>query len=98
MSDTEFFGNFTQISDKAALVLHYRCAADYFQVGHSGEASQNFILHTIGEVSVLFLVAQILERKNRDALLGNGSRHASSCSPGSRRCERRRGCPIEKDQ
>src|SRR2546426_7911377 len=30
MRDAELFGNLTQISHNAALVLHYRCPADYF--------------------------------------------------------------------
>jgi hypothetical protein len=54
-------------------VQHCRRAADDLHVGHSGQAGQDFILHAVCEVSVLFLAAQIREGKNGDALLGIGA-------------------------
>jgi len=42
-------GDLAQVSLRAGLVLHHRCAADHFQVGHSGKTSEDFILHTVCE-------------------------------------------------
>src|SRR4029450_5777597 len=59
---------------------------------------ENFILYTVSKVSVLFRIAQILEGKNGDALLGHASGRVGSFSLGKGRYGQRRGCSMEKDQ
>src|SRR6266700_4178759 len=96
--DLELVGDLAQIARDSAFVMHHRGAADYFQVRDLGQVGQDFILHPVCEISVLFRLAQILEWKNGDALLGNGSQRASSSCPGKRRFGRRRWRSVEKDQ
>jgi hypothetical protein len=74
MRHTECFCDFADVALSAGLVLHHRRAADDFEVGDLGKVGKNLILHTICEVSVLFIIAQVLERKNRDAFFDNGRR------------------------
>jgi hypothetical protein len=81
----ERLGDLAQITLSADFVLHCGRAADYFQVRYLGQAGENFVLYTVCEVSILFLVTQISERKNGDALLGNGSRRAINRSPANGR-------------
>src|SRR6266567_176684 len=67
MRDAQAGGDLTQVSLHARFVLHYRCTANYFQVGHSGKASEDFILHAICKVGVLLLVTQVFKWKHSDA-------------------------------
>jgi hypothetical protein len=53
----ERLGDLAQITLCTDPVPQCRRAADYFQVGHSGKASEDFILYTVRKVSILFLVA-----------------------------------------
>ena len=61
MRDAQFLTNLAQVTRQSALVLHYRSAADDFEVGDLCQMRKNFILHTIGEVSVLFVAAQVFK-------------------------------------
>src|SRR5437016_13978765 len=58
-----------KITCSAALVLHHACPADDFQLGHLRQISENLILHTIREIGVLLLLAQILKRQHSDAFV-----------------------------
>src|SRR5207249_9105480 len=60
-----------QIACDSAFVLHHRCAADDFEVGNLSKVGKNFILYTISEIGVLFIVAQVFEREHGDALFGS---------------------------
>ena len=71
MGDTEFFGHLAQIAGNAAFVLHHGRATDHLEVCDLGKIGKNFILHAIGEISVLFAVAQVFEWKNGDTLFRN---------------------------
>ena len=53
-------------------VLHHRCAADDFEVGNASQVGKNLILYTISEISVLLIIAQVLEGEHGDALFSNG--------------------------
>src|SRR6266446_996338 len=68
----ERLGDVAQVALSTTFVLHHRCAADDFEVGNPSEVGKNLILYTISEISVLFIVAQVLERQHGDALLDNG--------------------------
>src|SRR5205814_9451554 len=63
--------NIAEIPFCAFSVLHDRSPADHFEVSRFREIRQNFILNAIRKINVLFLIAQILERKNSNALFGN---------------------------
>jgi hypothetical protein len=54
--DAQVNRDLTQVALWPGLVLHHRCAANHFQVSNPGKASEDFVLHTISEVSVLFLI------------------------------------------
>jgi hypothetical protein len=71
VSDTECFADFAEVALDNVFVLHYRRAADDFEVGHLSEIGQDFVLNAIGEVGILFVVAKIFERKDSDALVRN---------------------------
>src|SRR5207244_4566438 len=72
MRNAELLGDLAQIARDSALVLHHRCAADDFEVGNLSKVGKNLILYTISEISVLFIIAQVLERQHGDALFGSG--------------------------
>ena len=55
----------------AGLVLHHARATDHFQVRDLRQVRQNFVLHAVGKISVLFVFAQVFKRQNRDALFRN---------------------------
>jgi len=65
----ELLADFAQIALRASFVLHDGGAADDLQIRDSGEVRQDFILHAVSEISVLFVVAQVLERQNCNRLL-----------------------------
>ena len=69
MRHAKLLPNLAQIARCAALVLHDAGAADHFQVRDSGEVGEDFILHAVGEISVLFITAEIFERKHCNTFL-----------------------------
>ena len=84
VSDTECFADLTEVTLDAVFVLHHRSAADDFEVGHFREVGQDLVLNTIGEVGILFVIAQIGERQNGNAFFRNRRRETedrSSRSP-----------------
>src|SRR5437762_1962345 len=85
MRHSKLFADFAQIAFYAALIMHHARAADHLQVGDLRQVSEYFVLHTIGEIGVLLLVAEVFERQYRDAFLGNRSTGWTSGSSGRRR-------------
>ena len=71
MGHSKLLPNLAQIARDAALVLHHRTAADHFQIGDLCQIGENFVLHSVGEEFVLFFLAQILKRQDRDAFVGH---------------------------
>ena len=71
VSDTECFADFAEVTLDNVFVLHYRRAADHFEVGDLCEIGQDFVLNPIGKVGILFVVAEIFKRKNSDAFVRN---------------------------
>ena len=69
MRDTELFADFAQVAGNVRFVLHHACATDHFQIGDFREVRQDFVLHAIGEISVLFIATKIFEWQHRDAFL-----------------------------
>src|SRR5207244_6568480 len=57
MGDAKLLGDLAKVASRCIPVLHNAGATDYFQVGDFGEIRKDFILHTVCEVSVRFLVA-----------------------------------------
>ena len=74
MRDAKLLGDLAQIACRRVLVLHHTRAADHFQIGDLGKIRQDFVLHSPGEIGVLFVVAQIFEGQYRDAFFRNRSR------------------------
>src|SRR5881394_4450529 len=75
MCDAEFLTDLAHVALGPAFVLHNAGAADHFQIGHFRQVSQDLALHSIGEIGVLFFLAEIIERKNGDALLRDRNWH-----------------------
>src|SRR5207302_918098 len=71
MGHAKSFGDLAQVAFRPAPILHDRSTADDLKVRHLGKDGQNFILDAVGEVSVLFLVTEILKRQDRYTLSGN---------------------------
>src|SRR6267143_2413415 len=97
MRNAEFLGDLAQVATYGILVLHHACTTNYFQVGDLGEIGENFILHAVCEVSVLFLIAKILKGKNGDTFCGNRNCH-TACRLGSARYDLRWRCSLEEHQ
>ena len=57
MSGAKLLGDLAKVASRCISVLHNAGATDYFQVGDLGEVREDFILHTVCEVSILLLVA-----------------------------------------
>jgi hypothetical protein len=47
---------------RRAFEMLRRCARNYFQIGHLGQAGKDFILHAFGEVSVALVFTQTFKR------------------------------------
>src|SRR5438132_9109297 len=73
MNDAELLSDLAQVPRGSTLVLHDTRTADHLQVGDLRQVSEYFVLHTIGEIGVLLLVAEIFERQYGDAFFGNRS-------------------------
>src|SRR6266487_2742761 len=66
--DAEFTGHCLQVF-RRAFVFGCRFSRDNLQVADGSELRQDLILNTVGEVSIVWVTAQIVEWQNRDALL-----------------------------
>ena len=63
----QLFADVAQIIRRALIFLRRR-ARDYFEGSNLRQARQNFVLNTLGKISIRFVVAQIIERQNGNAL------------------------------
>src|SRR5439155_6609359 len=77
IADTELLRNFFEVAGNASLILHHGRAADYLQILDLGQTREQLFLNSISKEGVLFFLAQIIQRKNRNAFVGNGY---SNCS------------------
>ena len=93
MGHAELLSDFPQVPRIATLIEHHGSAADHFQIRNLCKIGQNFILHAIREERVLFVAAQIFERQNSDALLGNPLRRPIDSPPLQRAC-----CAVSRVQ
>ncbi len=57
MRDAELLANLAQVAREPRSCIALRGAADHFQIRDLGQISQDFILHAICEISVLFFLA-----------------------------------------
>ena len=55
--DPELFTDLAQVALHTALVLARARVADDFQLGDLGQISKDLVLHTVGEVTIRFVVA-----------------------------------------
>jgi hypothetical protein len=86
MGHTQLLSNLAQIARDPALVLHHGTAADYFQVGNLGQISQDFVLHSVGEILVLLFVAQIFKGQHSDAFFGHSRGRACRSAQSEEEC------------
>ena len=86
MRDPEDLCDLLQITRRASLVLHHGGAANDLKVGHLRQRRQNFLLNAVTKGTVLFVVAKVLERENRNALLRDRTweRRFGDCGNGGR--------------
>ena len=71
LGHAELLRDLAQVA-RLGLVLFCRGARDDFQGADLGEARQSFILDAFGEVGVRLFVAQIIERQDGNAFVGDG--------------------------
>ena len=71
MGNTQLLPDLTRIARISALIKVRRSATDNLEIGDSRKVRSDFILYAGGEIGVLFFVAEIIKRQNRDALFGN---------------------------
>ena len=67
IAHTQLLRDFFKIARDATLVLHDRSATNHFQILDLGQIRKQFILDTVGKVSVLLFLAQIFQRQHGDA-------------------------------
>jgi hypothetical protein len=72
MRDAELLADLAQIACDSGLIWHYARAANHFKVRDASEIGEDFILYSVGEERIGFVVAQVFKRQYRNALLGNG--------------------------
>src|SRR5437762_3740145 len=73
MRNAQLLRNLAKITCNSALILHHARAADYFQVCDLRKVGQDLVLHAVGKIGILFFLAQIVKRKQRDALWIRGT-------------------------
>ena len=81
--DLKRLSDFANALFRVAL-LRRASAADYFEIGHLRQISQNVVLHTISEIRILFVIAKTFEREHGDAFRGHrgGLRQRIRCQGG----------------
>src|SRR6266446_4718836 len=78
VSYAERLADLAQVAHARPVLLN-RCAADDLQVRHSGETGENVVMYAIGKKSILAIVAQVLERKDRDAFFRQRTGRPNDC-------------------
>src|SRR6266496_3420368 len=71
MGNAQLLPDLTRVARISALIKVCRSATDNLQLGDSRKVRNDFILNARGEVGVLLIVAEILERQHGDALFGS---------------------------
>ena len=70
VGDPELPRDLRQIFRRALEVLR-RSARDHFQVRYFRQPRQDFILHAFGEIGVIWVAAQVIERQNGNRFIGD---------------------------
>ena len=81
VSNSQSLGDLGQVLLRRAPVRHYRCPADHPEVVNFCEAGQNVILNSIGKKGVRLVVAEVFERKHRNALFRCTPAHFAGPEP-----------------
>src|SRR5436309_15405730 len=66
MHHAELFRYLAQVR-RSALEALRGCSRNYFQIGNLGQTSENLVLHSFGEISVVRVASKTVERQNSDA-------------------------------
>ena len=64
--DAQLLADLAQVATGRLAILHHARAANDLQVGDLSQIGQDFILHAIGEKSVLLVAAQVFEGQDSD--------------------------------
>src|SRR5260370_33923387 len=59
-----------QIAFGICPILHHRGPADNLELRNFGEIVENLVLHSVGKVSIIFVRADVVEGKDRNAFFG----------------------------
>ena len=70
MRDPERLPDLAQISHPFFILPHRR-ATNHFQVRYLRQARQDIVVHAVGEIGVIRIVAQVFEWQNRDTFRRN---------------------------
>ena len=76
MRHPKLLTDFAQVTLGPALVLHNAGATDHSQICNFSEIGPNFVLHSIGKISVLLIIAPVFEWKHGDTFLRNRKRRS----------------------
>src|SRR5262249_43023920 len=66
VSDAELLADFAQVAFGAGLVLAHAGVTDHFQIRNFGQIGQDLVLHAVGKIGVVPIVAQRRERQDGD--------------------------------
>ena len=66
IGNPERLPNLSQIVHRVPAITHYAGATDHAQLFDPGQTGQDIVLDAIGKISVLLIVAEIFEWKNRN--------------------------------
>jgi hypothetical protein len=69
MGDAKLLPDLPQIARDSALILHNARTAYDFQVSDLRQVHEDFVLHPIGEVGILFVAAKVLKGQDSDAFV-----------------------------
>src|SRR5207302_9921455 len=86
VSNAKLLADLGQVFRRTFVMLR-GSARDYLQIGDLGQARQNLILDTLGEVGIRFVFAPVFKRQNRDRSSDLGGRLRALVEPGSN-CDR----------
>ena len=70
MCNPESTRDLAQVASVISSILHYGGSANDFEFGDPGEMIENLILDSVRKVSVIFVRADVVKGKDRDAFFG----------------------------
>ena len=75
-ANAQRFAYFAGVARRVAPIRHDGHARDNFQITDLGKIRQDIVLHAVGEIGVLFFVAQVLKGQDGNRLVDLARRRA----------------------